>query len=320
MCAEVGAVLTFFNPGEEDKGVTLTWCGVDESNMGKAKDGSKSDVCIVGIPYDGGRSAAGGQDEAPFAIRRLETLESWRDVKLGNLNTVKVVDIGDLDVDPRAAALTLRANEEVIRAAWNQTGLLLSLGGDHSITPWLLGVYSGNHEAPIVIHMDAHTDTWPYEDALGTGMPTHDSWVSWASEEGLYRHIFQVGLRALGPDNDEQIVERTTHRGEWTHRNIYGIHKWINKMYPDRSVYLSIDMDVVDPAFCPGVAYPEPGGWMPHMLLTAIEELVENLPVIGVDIVEITPSLDRGDLSVRLAHRSVLAVVRGLKAKRTTEG
>lgn len=295
----------------------LTWCGVEATDDGLTKDGSRSDICIVGIPYDGGRSAAGGQDQAPFAIRRLETLDSWYDVKLGNLGTVKVTDYGDLDIDHRAAAVSLRSHEESVRTIWNNTKTLVTLGGDHSITAWLLDVYNGNHDAPVVIHMDAHTDTWPFDDTYGTGLPTHDSWVTWAAEEDHYEHIFQVGLRAMGPDADKDahIENRGTHKGEWPHSKVYGLCKYINGVYPGKKVYLSIDMDVVDPAFCPGVAYPEPGGWHPNMLLHAIEELVSSLDVVGVDIVEVTPSLDRDDLSVRLAHRSALAVVRGLKTK-----
>jgi len=302
--------------------MALTWCGVQETGDGTwwqfppLGRSERSDLCILGVPYDGGRSAAGGQAEAPFAIRRLEYFDSWQDNELGDLSTVKMVDAGDLTIDHRSPIRSLAKERSSIKKLWNNTGLLLAVGGDHSITDWLLDVHMVATNDPLnVVHLDAHSDTWPVDD---TGNASHDSWVTAARSAGNYRRLWQFGIRAMGPDTLKDDLTSglvTTRKGDFYAADIHHFVQTYKFAHGTQPLYLTVDMDVVDPAFCPGVAYPEPGGWTPRELLKTIETIVAELPVIGVDIVEITPALDSREMSVRLAHRSVLAVVKGLKRR-----
>lgn len=309
----------------------LTWCGVQYHPDGKWVDPdvgnpkkallTDSDLCIVGLPYDAGQTGVSGQSAAPGAIRRLETFDSFHTHDIGDLSTVKVVDIGDLEIDRRYPVPDLRASMNSLNAVWPNTKTLLALGGDHSITAALLQDYH-NYQVdssekvtwPIVIHLDAHTDTWPDHDSTKMNYPNHASWVGWVVNERYIDRIYQFGIRSMGPDENapDNVV---MHTGPLNQKQAAAFVRHLNLKYPGRPVYLSIDMDVVDPAFCPGVAYPEPGGWTSRELLSIIEFFVSKLNIIGVDIVEITPSLDVRDMSVRLAHRSVLAVMRGIKRK-----
>lgn len=304
----------------------LTWCGITYSRDGNYIDPngfvSRSDMCILGVPYDGGRSAAGGQDAAPQAVRLLETFDSWHDPLLGDLTTVKMVDAGDLGIDHRAAALSLISEGGNIAGIWENTDLLLAVGGDHSITSVLLETAVWLKKKKLnVIHIDAHADTWEPSDVWQTGLPTHDTWVTHSQEHNHIAHLWQLGVRELTSPNDtpDKWPNRTIFVGDVSRTQLFGLTGRYNQQHKDEEVYLSVDVDVVDPAFCPGVAYPVPGGWTPQALLETIEILVAELPVIGVDIVETTPSLDHDELSVRLAHRSVLAAVKGLKRRQAAK-
>lgn len=292
----------------------LTWCGVPFSLDGMwADDEGKqfvSDMAILGIPYEAGASATSGQADAPYAIRRIEIFESWYDNFLGDLSTVKVVDCGDVDINRHTPGKSLIAAQQTIGNVANSTKCLVVLGGDHSVTAAVLSRIEPMTKAGIqLVHIDAHSDTWPTEDL--NFFPGHESWVTWVQERNLVKHITQLGVRAMGP----QIIQSsaTVKQYNGTLSNAYLKTITANLKNAELPVYLSVDMDVVDPAFCPGVAYPEPGGWTSVSLLKTIEAIVATGRVIGVDIVETTPSLDHREMSVRLAHRSVLAVMRGIK-------
>jgi agmatinase len=289
----------------------LTWCGVPRStsgewNIDKDLNRTPSDMAILGVPYDAGATAAAGQADAPFAIRRLETFESWVAPDIGDLSTVKVVDCGDADIDRLEPSRSLAMLGSQMKSILKHTGCLVMLGGDHSIsTVGVNALEMYTQQSVNLIHFDAHSDTWDN----GKPTPNHASWVRHTINMGVTFSVHQFGIRAMSPEDDLGI---NRHCGPLTRRQLATLVSDVIDVFAG-PVYLSIDMDVLDPAYCPGVAYPEPGGWQPSTLFNAIEKLVATGKVKCVDIVETTPSLDRLDQSVRLAHRSVLAVRRGLK-------
>lgn len=292
----------------------LTWCGVQYSTDGLYDDGRErveSDIAIIGIPYDAGASAVPGQSDAPYKIRALEAFESWHDPALGDLSTVKVVDLGDVPIDRRAPDAALIAAQLKIGEAANNTKCLVTLGGDHSVSAAVINRTDKMRLRQVhLVHIDAHGDTWPVDP--DHFWPGHESWVTWVIRNRLVESITQLGVRALGPPAKSPLpIRYELHTGTFSNMGLRALAEEIRQS--EHAVHLSVDMDVVDPAYCPGVAYPEPGGWTPSFLLKTIETLVSTGRVDSVDIVEITPSLDRSDLSVRLAHRCVLAVVKGLK-------
>lgn len=280
-----------------------------------------SDMAICGLPYEGGQSAATGQSMAPFHIRRYENFDSWQAHDIGDLSTVKVVDCGDALIRPSQAAYDLRSAQGWLGRIAANTGCLVALGGDHSVSALTIETLWGSNEGVTidVVQFDAHTDTWQYD--AEDEFPGHESWVRWIVDKGYVGTVWQYGVRGMGPDDHRSVPNvRTTTGQVHDQKTFSGFLKWHEANRPDRKLHLSVDLDVVDPAYAPAVSYPEPGGWTPYVLLNSIERIVSSGRVIGVDITEITPSLDRQEMSVRLAHRSVLAVMRGIKRAQAKGG
>lgn len=295
--------------------MTLTWSDVPHTPNGLYqpvainKKVSVSDMTIIGIPMDLGASATPGQREAPFAIRRSETFDSWHDPVYGDLSTVMVCDYGDIKFDHRMGIAEVRSAAMELHSIMKNTRLPVVLGGDHSVSAMTAEGLAKQGLGPIdMVTLDAHADTWPYDAHIM--YPDHSSWVGWVMDKGYADQVYQLGVRALGPDGVRQNEVRRINATD----PMVDIGLLLGVLNERQNpIHLSIDLDVVDPAMCPGVAYPEPGGWLPRELLYAIENIVATGRVKAVDITETTPALDHAEMSVRLAHRSVLSVVRGIK-------
>jgi arginase family enzyme len=271
--------------------------------VGKNEDGTRSDFAIMGAALDHYSTRTRGQSQAPFAIRAYEDFESWVDPYAGDLGEVSVVDVGDYEADMTRPHLGYTRVANGVHSLLGNTEFMCLLGGDHTVTAYALqGVRK--HLGPTVrlnvVHLDAHSDTWGHDNTKG--FPHHGSWVRKVLEDRTVDAVFQLGVRALGPDSEAGIEDR-----------IVRIQPGNPFMDLDRSAqhYLSVDMDVVDPAFAPGVAYREPGGWTSELLLRTVESLVSTGRFIGMDIVETIPDRDRDQLTVGLAHRTILAALKG---------
>jgi agmatinase len=186
------------------------------------------------------------------------------------------------------------------------------LGGDHSITLSLLRAYRAHFGQPLaVLHFDAHCDTWTDHFGEPSG---HGTWVHEAFEEGLVRPglFTQVGIRSSGQREARDYV---ADRGGRIHtaRSLRGIERpaelqalviddlrqrWLAADRPP--LYLSLDIDCLDPAFAPGTGTPEPGGLTTPQVLTLIEALAD-LPWIGMDCVEVAPAYDHAELTTLAA-------------------
>lgn len=273
-----------------------------------------SDVAILGVPTDAASTGASGQRSAPLAIRSLEAFESLWDYHVEDgIKRLKVVDAGDVATDYSNFETTTYEIVERAARIREHTGTLVALGGDHSITPHVLAGLGG---VELLVHLDAHSDTWLLEDP--SWVPHHGAWVPYVIQHETVRKVHQYGLRALGPDNPEDA----SFGGKLEQYPWHGPYRAIERMkeviHADgiQRVYLSVDLDVVDPAYAPGVAYPEPGGWTSRELFEVITSLCATGKIVGLDIVECIPALDVRDMTVRLAHRCVLAALRGVaKAK-----
>jgi len=250
--------------------------------MGSSSSQPPKTVSLLGVPFDANSSYLRGPAEAPARIREAlhcEASNMWTEdgVDLGRAGTFH--DAGDLTVpeEPEAAA---RAIEEGVGRALAAGHPLISLGGDHSVTYPVLRAFHQKFGQFSVLHFDAHPDL--YHD-LG-GRLSHACPFARVMEEKLASRLVQVGIRTLNSHQFEQAkrfgVEMHTMRDM----------SRLSTLELSGPVYISFDIDVLDPAFVPGISHYEPGGMSVRDVLNVIQGL--RVPVIGADIVEYNPRRD----------------------------
>ncbi len=244
-------------------------------------------VTLLGVPYDAASSFKRGPSLAPKRIRD----ELWS--AAGNSWTERLVDISDSAVladagdvtfaDAADSAAVRRAIEDRVERIVVAGSRPLSLGGDHSVTYPILRAVHRTHPALTILHIDAHADL--YEQFEGDRF-SHACPFARVMEEGLATRLVQVGIRTL-----------TQHQREQADRfgvEIIDMSAWAGGARPvidrDETVYLSLDLDGLDPAFAPGVSHPEPGGLSVREVLGMIHGLAGSF--VGADVVECNPTAD----------------------------
>ena len=285
------------------------------------------DVAIIGAPFDDAVSHRSGARFGPRAIREAQyTSGSINSLQLDvePFEVLRVVDAGDANIVPawidRAHALIYRKVREVA-----ETGAIpIVLGGDHSITwPSATAVAEVRRPGSIgIVHFDAHADTAP--DSWGQ-LSGHGSPMRRLIESGavLGKNFVQVGLRGYWPPTD--VLDWMREQGLRWHlmREIEedGAEAVIDRAIeealdgPD-TIYLSVDIDVVDPGSAPGTGTPEPGGMLPRELLRAVRRIVGKVELSGMDIVEVAPPYDWAESTAALANRVALEAISALAVKR----
>ncbi|MCY7314609.1 MAG: agmatinase [Rubrivivax sp.] len=262
---------------------------------------------VAGIAWDGATTNRSGARMGPRAIRQASHMlcdgtHPHFDVSpLGHL-----ADCGDL-VLPNTALQALREALQPQAAALIRQHHMAWLGGDHSVTLSLLRAYRKQLGRPLaVIHFDAHCDTWSSHFDEPSG---HGTWVYEAMQEGLVIDacFTQLGIRSAGLREPRQYVQQ---RGGqiFTARQLRGLESPAQLQPVLQAirarlaahglppVYLSLDIDCLDPAFAPGTGTPEPGGLSTNQVLTLLEELAD-LPFVGMDCVEVSPPYDHAELT-----------------------
>ena len=254
------------------------------------------DVALLGIPYDGGTSYRTGARFGPRAIREQSSLiRTWHPVlKVHPFERLRVADCGDIDVVPISIERTYEAITARIGEVLAAGALPLSIGGDHSITLPILRAIARRHGPVGVVHFDAHPDTW--DEYFGSKF-FHGTPFRRAIEEGLIepRRMIQVGIRGplYGPEDfafhDEHgievlRIEPIKEQGiAWTASRLERLR--------GGPVYVSFDIDSVDPAFAPATGTPEVGGLTSYEAL-AIVRALQGLTLVGADVVEVSPPYD----------------------------
>ena len=259
-------------------------------------------ITVLGIPFDGNSSFEKGAAQAPAVIR--ESLHS----QAGNLCAENGLDLGawsgwsdlgDLDPgDPEASEQAFPRIEAALGALLAREARVVTLGGDHSITYPILRATSARYERLSVLQLDAHSDLY---DELAGNRHSHACPFARIMEERRLERLVQVGIRTL-----------TTHQREQAARFGVEIHELATAGVPagltfKGNVYLSIDMDVLDPAFAPGVSHPEPGGLSTRDLIGIIQNLRGRL--VGADLVEFNPDRDPWGLTARVASKLVKELI-----------
>ena len=265
------------------------------------------DVAIVGIPFDSGTSYRSGTRFGPRKIRE-SSLMIWgfnRVLNISPTKELKIVDYGDVGVIPVDIRATMEKITKDTKNILDQDVKVLALGGDHSISLPLLRAHAAKYGELAVIHFDSHPDTW---DEEFDGQPySHGTPYRRAIEEKLIdpNAYIQVGIR--GPISEAADITETEEMGV----NIQTIEKVldggipaaideIHKTIGDRPVYVSLDIDAVDPAFAPGTGTPEVGGLSSYQILQLVRGL-QGLNIVGFDLVEVSPPYDHSEITSILA-------------------
>ena len=267
-----------------------------------------ADVVVLGVPFDTGVSYRPGARFGPSHIREssrlLRPYNPAQDVK--PFAVQQVVDGGDIAVNPFDIAEALTTVQSHAAKVLAEGAKLLTLGGDHTIALPLLRAMAEKHGPLAVVHFDAHLDTW---DSYFGADYTHGTPFRRASEEGLLDRdaCMHIGIRGpLYTAND--LVEdgdlgfQIVHATEIDALGVAGVIERMLTRVGDRPVYVSIDIDVLDPAFAPGTGTPEAGGFTSRELL-AIIRAFSSTNLVGADIVEVAPAYDHAQVTgIAAAH------------------
>jgi agmatinase len=284
------------------------------------------DVAVVGAPWDASTTNRPGARFGPRALRaQTHVPGSYHlDLELEIFDHLDVVDFGDAIVrhglwEPSAAAIRGR-----VRAVAEAGIVPVVLGGDHSVTwPSATAVADARGYGSFgLIHFDAHADT---ADEIDGNLASHGTPMRRLIESGAVRgeNFVQVGLRGYWPP--AQIVEWMREQGMRTHfmQEIWerGVVAVLDDVVAEAlqgtdAIYLSVDIDVLDPGFAPGTGTPEPGGLAPVDLLRMVRRIAMDTTIVGMDVVEVSPPYDHADLTVNNAHRVIWEALAGMAYRR----
>ncbi|HEX3956747.1 MAG TPA: agmatinase [Trebonia sp.] len=271
---------------------------------------SRADVGIVGVPFDTGVSYRPGARFGPGHIRESSRLLRPYNPAAGvaPFAARQVADAGDVAVNPFSIDEAITTIESAARELLTGAGVaaLLTLGGDHTIALPLLRAVSAVHGPVAVVHFDAHLDTW---DTYFGAAYTHGTPFRRASEEGILDKTgcLHVGIR--GPlysaddlRDDSALGFQVLPATDVERLGTPGMIEAVARRVGDRPVYVSVDIDVLDPAFAPGTGTPEAGGLTSRELLAVLRSF-KDLNLVGADIVEVAPAYDHAQVTgIAAAH------------------
>jgi agmatinase len=256
---------------------------------------SSADVVILGVPFDMATSGRSGARMGPDAIRRASVNLAWESRrfpwKFKLSDKLSMVDAGDLVFDcGDAQDLTLRL-EAAATAIIESGKTLLSFGGDHFITLPLLRAHAKKHGPMALIHFDAHTDTYP-----NGSLYDHGTMFYHAPKEGLIvkGNSVQLGIRTEYKEEGHgfEVINAL----EANDLSVSDIVAQIKQRIGDMPVYLTFDIDCLDPAFAPGTGTPVCGGLTSDKILKIIHGL-SGINLIGMDVVEVSPAYDQSEIT-----------------------
>ena len=311
-----------------------TYLGTPFAVNGKELKSMNADIAIIGAPVDMGVVGRPGARYGPRAIRQADY---WpKPAKLSNLyhlnlevfplKEMNVVDFGDANCPPSSLEKSHEAVEKKVTQALDADAIPIVLGGDHSITlPSATAVAKKYGYGNVgMVHFDAHADT--RESSYGDVLIGHGSPMRRLIESGAIpgKNFVQIGLRGPWPPPVDQKWMKD--QGMRWHLMAEIEKKGFDEVLemaisealdgPDK-LYISVDVDVMDPAFAPGTGTPEPGGISSLELLRAIREIVLSKGMVAMDVVEVAPVYDQpGDITAQAAHRCVYEAISALAKKK----
>ncbi|EXJ86320.1 agmatinase [Capronia epimyces CBS 606.96] len=298
------------------------------------ESGPVDDILVLGFPFDTATSFRTGTRFGPNAVRQgsraatLAGLYNYRQSINPYVQNISIVDCGDLPISPFDNGLAFAQMEDWYkRLLWREvksaekgirsskTGRvhpqIVAIGGDHSISLPILRALNTVYGKVSTIHIDAHIDTWSPKVFAGAKAGSKQAEFAdgtpyyWAGMEGLLTTTnVHAGIRSSldsekDMDLDAEMGFTTIPAWEMLKRDgVWGVIDKIRAVVPhDKPVYVSLDVDSLDPAFVPGTAGPASGGWTPREIIQIIIDGLEGLNIVGVDVVEVLPSLDQAEIT-----------------------
>jgi agmatinase len=310
-------------------GPDITFLGAPRVDLAEPGSLAGLDVIFVGAPYDGGTSYRPGARFGPQAIRAADYLPhdaARPHLALGvdPFEELRMADAGDV-LMPLGEQETARLNlEQAVRQVAEAGAIPVILGGDHSITfPDAAGVARKVGWGRLsLIHFDAHADTGL---TLWGSLYGHGTPMRRLIEAGAVRgdRFLQIGLRGYWPEPEtlDWMAKQRMRSFEMTEVVDRGLDECLTEAFAIATdecdgVFLSVDVDVVDPGMAPGTGTPEPGGLTSRQLLDAVRRISMELPLAGIDVVEVAPAYDHAEVTALLANRVVLEVLSGIAWRR----
>lgn len=312
------------NIGAPDASRSPRYAGIATfARLPRLEDVGRADIAVVGVPFDTGVSYRPGARFGPSHVREASRLlrpyNPVQDVE--PFAQQQVADAGDIAVNPFDIA---EAVDQIEAAATELTAAgarLVTIGGDHTIALPLLRVAARQHGPVAVLHFDAHLDTW---DTYFGAPVTHGTPFRRASEEGLIdlTASMHVGIRGpLYSDADLRDDARLGFAIIGSHElESGGLAEAVTRMLArlgDRPVYVSVDIDVLDPAHAPGTGTPEAGGMTSRELLAMIRAL-RGVNLVGADIVEVSPAYDHAQITAIAASHVAYEIISAMTPDRPT--
>lgn len=255
---------------------------------------AQGNICIIGMPFDHQSSYRPGCAMAPARIREAffsPSANLWTEtgLNLGDMRHLK--DLGDMPascdsgVNPAITTLVEQVLDRQARP--------VVLGGDHAVTYPIMQAVGKRYENLTILHLDAHPDLY---DELGGNRLSHACPFARIMEENLAAGLVQIGIRTINGHQREQASKY----GVTVYDMCQG-NQWENRLNFNGPVYLSLDLDCLDPAFAPGVSHYEPGGMTTREVIRVIHQIRGNL--VGADIVEYNPDRDYLSLTAMVASK-----------------
>ena len=311
-------------------GPDFTFLGIPRCDLDDPQSFAGLDVVIVGAPIDSGTSHRSGAKFGPQAIRMGDYLPHDGErphlaLRVDALKELKVADAGDLMMPPGDLVDSLKvlraATEKISRAG----AIAVVLGGDHSVASAdVAGIAAHRGKGKIsMIHFDAHADTGDLQMGALVG---HGTPMRRLIEAGDVRgdRFLQLGLRGYWPDNNtlNWMRDQGMRSYEMTEIHHRGLTAVLDESFATLTdgcdgVFLSVDIDVVDPGMAPGTGTPEPGGMTSRELLEAVRRICLELPVVGIDVVEVAPPFDSADITAILANSVVLEALSAIAKRKS---
>jgi agmatinase len=265
-------------------------------------DVGSAEVAILGVPFDSGVVYRPGARFGPAAIRAgskmLRPFNAWTDAEPF---ARQVADAGDVACTPFGIEQAIGEIERAARATAERAAHILALGGDHTIALPLLRAAAARFGPLALVHFDAHLDTW--NTYFGGARYTHGTPFRRAAEEGLLdlKRSFHVGTRGpqFSADDlhaDAELGFRLIDGRAIDDRGGGAIADEIREVVGQAHVYLSLDIDVLDPAFAPGTGTPEAGGWSSREVIAVLRRMA-GVQLAGADVVEVAPAYDHAEIT-----------------------
>jgi agmatinase len=310
-------------------GPDITFLGVQRCDLDDPASLREADVVVVGAPFDGGTTHRPGARFGPGAVRQACYLPQDGSrpslaLRVDALADLVVRDAGDVEMYSGDIDASIAAIEEAVYRISAAGAIPLVLGGDHTIAlPDARGVARHHGFGRIsMLHFDAHADTGDIEfgHLHGHGQPMRR-----LIESGAIRgdRFLQLGLRGYwpGPETLEWMAKQRMRSYEMAEIVTRGLETCLAEacvLAVDGcdGVYLSVDVDVADPGHAPGTGTPEPGGLTSRQLLDCVRRICYDLPVVGLEVVEVSPPYDHADITAALGNRVVLEALSAIARRR----